>query len=67
MSMCTCTLMCMACASRAHRYVYLGTLLDSLADIAAGRVQQSPLSLALLMTGGVATVISSIPPLNPAN
>ena len=37
-------------------YVYLGTLLDSLADIAAGRVQRSPLSMALLITGLVATV-----------
>lgn len=37
-------------------YVYLGTLLDSLADIAAGRVQKSPLSWALLITGLATTV-----------
>lgn len=37
-------------------YVYLGSLLESLADIAAGRVQRSPLSLALLITGLAATV-----------
>ena len=41
-------------------YVYLGTLLDSLADIAAGRVQQSPLSLTLLITGGAATVAAVV-------
>ena len=37
-------------------YVYLGPLLDSLADIAAGRVRRSPLSWVLLLTGGTATV-----------
>jgi len=37
-------------------YVYLGTLLDSLADIASGRVRQSPLTWMLLLTGCVATV-----------
>ena len=37
-------------------YVYLGTLLDSLADIAAGRVQRSPMSWALLFVGLAATV-----------
>ena len=37
-------------------YVYLGTLLDSLADIAAGRVKRSPLSWVLMATGVVATV-----------
>lgn len=37
-------------------YVYIGTMLESLADIAAGRVKRSPLSWALLLTGGVATV-----------
>ena len=38
-------------------YVYLGTLLDSLADIAAGRVQRTPLQWALLLTGCFATVL----------
>ena len=37
-------------------YVYLGTLLDSLADIAAGRMQRSPMSWALLLIGLVATL-----------
>jgi uncharacterized membrane protein YdjX (TVP38/TMEM64 family) len=37
-------------------YVYLGTMLDSLADIAAGRVKRSPLSWLLMGTGLVATV-----------
>ena len=37
-------------------YVYLGTLLDSLSDIASGRVRRSPLTWAMLITGCVATV-----------
>jgi uncharacterized membrane protein YdjX (TVP38/TMEM64 family) len=41
-------------------YVYLGTLLDSLADIAAGRVKRSPLSWALLLTGCAATVVALV-------
>lgn len=44
-------------APNVSAYVYLGTLLDSLADIAAGRVQRSPLSWALLLTGLTATVV----------
>lgn len=41
-------------------YVYLGTLLDSLADIAAGRVKRSPLSWLLMGTGFVATVAALV-------
>jgi uncharacterized membrane protein YdjX (TVP38/TMEM64 family) len=38
-------------------YVYLGTLLTSLAEIASGRSRRrSPLTWALLITGGIATV-----------
>lgn len=37
-------------------YVYLGTLLTSLADIGAGRAKQTPLTWAMLITGGMATV-----------
>ena len=37
-------------------HVYIGTMLESLADIAAGRVKRSPLSWALLLTGCFATV-----------
>ena len=37
-------------------YVYLGTLLDSLADIASGRIKRSPLSYVLMLTGVVATI-----------
>ena len=37
-------------------HVYVGTLLDSLADIAAGRAKHSPFSLLVMGTGLVATV-----------
>ena len=47
---------CVGTLPNVGAYVYLGSLLDSLADIAAGRVQRSPLSWALLITGLAATV-----------
>lgn len=47
---------CVGALPNVCAYVYLGTLLDSLADIAAGRVKRSPLSWALMGTGVVATV-----------
>ena len=37
-------------------YVYLGTLLESLSDIGAGRSKRTPLTWAIMVTGGVATV-----------
>ena len=51
------------CLPNVAAYVYLGSLLDSLADIAAGRSKPpGPASWALLAVGLAATVAATLPP-----